>query len=72
MRRNALSKVICFRCRRTDCRCVADHSRRAPAAAPTVAPRIGTSELLWAIACLAGAGLLGTVLGVLFAMLFGA
>jgi hypothetical protein len=54
-----VAKIICFRCRKADCGCLAASSYARP------------SQLAWAFAWLGGACLAGTAVGAVLAFFFG-
>lgn len=66
MRNPSVAKVICFRCRLSDCSCVAGLNHREPAE-----PGSERSQLGRALAWLGGACLAGSALGAGLAFLLG-
>ncbi|HEY7954144.1 MAG: hypothetical protein ACHQ17_02640 [Polyangia bacterium] len=70
MRRSAqAARIICFRCRKSDCGCVADHTRASPL--PAWLGDSARAQVLWLVAWILGACLAGSALGALLALLVG-
>jgi hypothetical protein len=57
----SVAKIICFRCRRSDCGCLASGGERAE----------GHATVAWAVAWLGGACVAGTAVGAALALIFG-
>ena len=70
MRRSAqAARIICFRCRKSDCACVADHTRTTRL--PGWLGASARAQVLWLLAWILGACLAGSALGALLALLVG-